>query len=377
MARGRSSVRELVRKVHAAAAALLSRMVIRPMHATATVLLVVAALTATTLAQIAPSEPSPRLSPQVLTDGLATPATVHLAAAVPGTGAAPGSVVASSAGAATGIATVATAGAALPAEPANAANPANPAVSTAAQGLPPIQRVHPHQVVSGDTLSGLAARFGITLDTIISFNDIKRARDLRVGRELTIPAASGVRYEVRRGDSLSGIAVRHGVDLSTVLAANAVQGELITPGQVLMIPGGRLGENELNRVLGRLFVWPARGRLTSGYGYRNDPFTGIRKFHNGIDIANAQDTAVVTAMGGSVAMLGYNGNYGRYLIIRHQDGFQTLYAHLHKIVVERGQRVRQGQRVGSMGTTGYSTASHLHFSIFQHGRHVNPVKHLD
>ena len=82
-------------------------------------------------------------------------------------------------------------------------------------------------------------------------------------------------------------------------------------------------------------------------------------------------------MGGKVAMVGYNGNYGRYLIVRHQDGFQTLYAHLQKIVVERGQSVRQGQRLGGMGNTGYSTANHLHFSIFHHGKHVDPLSLLD
>jgi murein DD-endopeptidase MepM/ murein hydrolase activator NlpD len=238
-------------------------------------------------------------------------------------------------------------------------------------------RYERYQVGAGDTLTALADRFGITLDTIISFNDLKRERDLKPGRELIIPDQSGIRYTVRRGDNLSRIAARHGMSLSTLLDINEVESSLITPGQSLLIPGAGLSENARNRVLGQLFVRPARGRDSSGYGYRNDPFTGLRKFHNGIDIANQRGTPIVAAMSGTVATAGYNGNYGRYLILRHADGFQTLYAHLNKVLVTAGARVRQGQQVGEMGNTGYSSADHLHFSIFLNGAHVNPTEHLE
>ena len=238
-------------------------------------------------------------------------------------------------------------------------------------------RYERYQVGAGDTLAALADRFGITLDTIISFNDIKRERDLKPGRELRIPNRSGIRYVVRRGDNLSRIALRHGVSLSALLDINEVESSLIAPGQSLLIPGAGLSENARNRVLGQLFVRPARGRMTSGYGHRNEPFTGLRKFHNGIDIANQRGTSVVAAMSGTVVKAGYNGNYGRYLILRHADGFQTLYAHLDQALVTVGDRIRQGQQVGEMGNTGYSSADHLHFSIFLNGAHVDPSEHLE
>ena len=237
-------------------------------------------------------------------------------------------------------------------------------------------RYERYQVGAGDTLAALAVRFGITLDTIISFNDIKRERDLKPGRELIIPNRSGIHYEVRRGDNLSRIAMRHGVSLAALLDSNEVEGSTITPGQSLLIPDVGLSENARNRVLGRLFVTPARGRITSGYGYRDDPVTGLRKFHNGIDIANQRGTPVVAAMSGTVVKAGYNGNYGRYLILRHTEGFQTLYAHLEKALVAVGDRIRQGQQVGEMGNTGYSSEDHLHFSIFLDGAHVDPTEHL-
>jgi murein DD-endopeptidase MepM/ murein hydrolase activator NlpD len=248
-----------------------------------------------------------------------------------------------------------------------------------AQSSPEAQpgvRYEHYQVGAGDTLAALADRFGITLDTIISFNDIKRERDLKPGRELIIPNRSGVRYVVRRGDNLSRIAMRHGVSLTALLDSNEVEGSTITPGQSLLIPDVGLSENARNRVLGQLFVMPARGRITSGYGYRDDPFTGLRKFHNGIDIANQRGTPVVAAMSGTVVKAGYNGNYGRYLILRHTEGFQTLYAHLDKAQVTVGDRIRQGQQVGEMGNTGYSNEDHLHFSIFLDGAHVDPTEHL-
>jgi len=243
-------------------------------------------------------------------------------------------------------------------------------------GAQPGVRYERYQVGAGDTLAALADRFGITLDTIISFNDIKRERDLKPGRELIIPNRSGIRYVVRRGDNLSRIAMRHGVSLAALLDINDVESSLTTPGQSLLIPDAGLSENARNRVLGQLFVRPARGRMTSGYGYRNDPFTGLRKFHNGIDIANHRGTPVVAAMSGTVVKAGYNGNYGRYLILRHAEGFQTLYAHLDKALVTVGDRIRQGQQLGEMGNTGYSSEDHLHFSIFLNGAHVDPSAHL-
>ena len=234
-----------------------------------------------------------------------------------------------------------------------------------------------YQVASGDTLGAIAERFDVTLDTIISFNELRRERDMKEGLELVIPSHSGIRYTVRRGDNLSRIAARQGVSLDAILDVNEVASSIITPGQILLIPGVGLSENVRNRVLGRLFITPARGSLSSSYGYRNDPFTGLRKFHNGIDIANGPGTPVVASMSGSVASVGYNGNYGRYVIIRHPDGFQTLYAHLARTHVSQADRVRQGQQLGEMGNTGYSTGNHLHFSIFLNGTHVDPQEYLD
>ena len=237
-------------------------------------------------------------------------------------------------------------------------------------------RTRLYTVRSGDTVSGIAQRFGLNMDTVISFNDIEDARGLRVGATLTLPNADGLKYRVRRGDYLEGIARQHGVDLSALLDWNSLESALIVPGQELFLPGARLSEMERNRVFGRLFIYPAAGRITSRFGIRSDPITGLRRFHNGVDLANAVGTPVVASMSGRVAMLGYNPNFGKYIILSHPEGFQTLYGHLDAFLVQKGQRVSQGQTIARMGNSGYSTGSHLHFSVFKRGEPVDPFKYL-
>ena len=243
-------------------------------------------------------------------------------------------------------------------------------------GSPLTLRTSGYTVQGGDTLSSIAQRFGLAMDTLISFNGIQDARALKVGARLALPNANGLKYRVRRGDSLGGIARRFAVALNELLDWNSLESSLIVPGQELFIPGARLSEHELNRVFGRLFILPARGRLSSRFGVRGDPFTGVSRFHNGIDLAGAVGTQVQAAMSGRVSMVGFNPNYGRYVILSHAEGFQTLYAHLDGFQVRKGARVKQGELIGTMGNSGYSTGSHLHFSIFLRGEPVDPSRYL-
>lgn len=120
------------------------------------------------------------------------------------------------------------------------------------------------------------------------------------------------------------------------------------------------------------YVWPARGVLTSGYGWR------WGRMHRGIDIANAVGTPIITASDGIVEKAGWNnGGFGNLVDIRHPDGSLTRYAHNSKIFVRVGQQVRQGQHIANMGSTGFSTGPHLHFEIHPPGKGaVNPIAML-
>jgi LysM repeat protein len=237
-------------------------------------------------------------------------------------------------------------------------------------------RLREHRMRSGETLSAVAAAAALNLDTVISFNRIQDVRKIPEGASLRLPNQNGLLHIVKRGDSLTSIAQTYAVSANAIADANNLESATIHPKQELFIPGARMKQFELKKILGDLFAYPTAGRLTSSFGMRPDPFTGVRRFHNGIDLAGPLGTPVVSAMAGKVAKIGVHPTYGRYIIISHSGGYQTWYAHLQKAFAEQGKTVAQGQLIGEMGNTGYSTGPHLHFSIFKDGSPVDPLKFL-
>lgn len=122
--------------------------------------------------------------------------------------------------------------------------------------------------------------------------------------------------------------------------------------------------------------WPCSGRITSPFGYRADPFTGTKRFHSGVDIANQEGTPVGAAADGIVIWTGWAGGYGKRVVIDH-GSFRTAYAHLKEILVKPGQEVKGGDVVGLMGSTGRSTGPHLHFEVIVDGEYVDPEGFLE
>ena len=120
------------------------------------------------------------------------------------------------------------------------------------------------------------------------------------------------------------------------------------------------------------FVIPLRGPVTSRFGFRRHPIFRLRQFHQGLDIAAPRGSPVAAAFGGKVLFTGWYGGYGKLVILDHGKGLSSLYGHLSAILVKPGQTVARGEIVGRVGSTGYSTGSHLHYEIRQNGRPVNP-----
>ena len=115
-------------------------------------------------------------------------------------------------------------------------------------------------------------------------------------------------------------------------------------------------------------------RMASGYGYRSDPFTKARKFHRGMDFTAPRGTPVYATGNGVVKRADRRSSgYGRHIRIDHGFGYISLYAHLYKYVVRRGQKVKRGDLIGFVGSTGRSQAPHLHYEIIKDGKHVNPL----
>ncbi len=124
-------------------------------------------------------------------------------------------------------------------------------------------------------------------------------------------------------------------------------------------------------------IYPAFGRISSPYGWRTHPVTGRRDFHRGLDISNGPNSPIYVTAHGTIREVGYNRFYGRYIVVDHKFGYQTMYAHMNKAHVERGQKVTRGDIIGAMGSTGRSTGSHLHYEVRKYRKTVNPYHYLN
>ncbi len=123
-------------------------------------------------------------------------------------------------------------------------------------------------------------------------------------------------------------------------------------------------------------VRPARGYQIRGFGMKNDPFTGYKRFHWGLDIANKTGTPIYASADGVVKTTGRGEDLGKYIVINHSFGYMTKYGHLGEIKVKRGQKIRRGDIIGLMGSTGYSTGPHLHYEVIKNNKKINPLKYI-
>ena len=230
-------------------------------------------------------------------------------------------------------------------------------------------------VREGDTLSVIAKMFGVKPSTVIWANDgLSSGATLKVGQVLTILPVTGVRYTVKKGDTLISIAKRYGGDAAEIASYNGVDDTGLVIGDEIIIPDGEIAAAPAPKSSGigsepAHNVGPAGTATQIGYYLR--PIVGGLKTqgihgYNAIDLAAPVGTAILAAASGDVIVAregGWNGGYGSYVVIQHNNGSQTLYAHASDVVVSVGQHVVQGQVVGHVGRTGKATGPHVHFEI--------------
>lgn len=250
----------------------------------------------------------------------------------------------------------------------------------------PRSEIIDYKVESGDTLSGVASKFGITADTIRWANDLKRDA-IKPGQTLKILPESGVAYTVKSGDTLESVAKKFSAEQQPILdyPFNDVPDDLsLKVGQLLIIPGGSPPEVKAPKKKpqpqylaqgpsspafsapgGGTFIWPAGGSLTQYFSW----------YHPGIDIANRQGPGIAASDGGTVMVAGWpdSNGYGNRVVIDHGNGYKSLYGHLSNIYVSAGDTVSRGQLIGQMGSTGRSTGTHLHLEIYYKGVALNPL----
>jgi len=249
-----------------------------------------------------------------------------------------------------------------------------------------------YTVQNGDTVSTIARRFGLTVNTILWANNLSAFSLIRPGDRLAILPYSGVLYTVKKGDTLAKIAQKYDVELEKILSCNTL-GNSLAIGQKIVVPGAKkitetaavsrpastsytgisvikdLIKNTGAKVSGNKMTWPTVGaRISQYFSWR----------HNGVDIANKVGTPIYAADSGIVitAKGGYNGGYGNTIVIDHGGGKKTRYAHASKLFVKVGDEVEKGENIAAMGSTGRSTGSHLHFELLINGVRYNPLNYI-
>ncbi len=239
-----------------------------------------------------------------------------------------------------------------------------------------------HVLASGETISGVTERYGITLTDLVGANpDLSSLDRLPVGVELLIPPGPGLLVTWSFDLDLAGVVEAYGADPVEVLRANQIHapGDL-RPGMLLWLPNiepvAALERLARVREMENRYVWPVHGRITSYFGRRNIGM-GTSNFHRGIDVAAPSGTAIVASRSGTVSFAGWSGSYGYLVRIRHPGGEETWYAHQSQILVSVGEYVSQNEVIGRVGSTGLSTGPHIHFEIRRNGAALDPLGQLN
>lgn len=228
-----------------------------------------------------------------------------------------------------------------------------------------------YTVREGDSLSQIADMFGVTTNTIMWANDITKASAIQPGDTLVILPIAGVRHIVKKGDTISTIAKKYEGDAEEILSYNqlAATDDLVV-GNTIIIPGGELHMTPVSASKAQP-IKVGGATTASGKGWLSHPAPGSVKTqgihgYNAVDLAGSYGSSIRAAAAGEVIVSkssGWNGGYGQYIVVRHSNGVQTLYAHLSSNSVGVGEYVAQGQVIGGMGSTGKSTGNHLHFEV--------------
>lgn len=239
-----------------------------------------------------------------------------------------------------------------------------------------------HRMGQGESYWQVAKRYGITIDTFIAANPHLTTLAPSAGTEVVVPARDGVLFAFddvldvlrmggilddssgARGDYLPGVfSIFSTDDIRLVFFRNAAP--VVVNDSLEKLYG-----------YGKIFLSPVKGYYTSLFGDRVDPYYHDTAFHTGVDIHGRMNQPMHASQAGMVMFTGWRDGYGNTIIIQHDKGYSTLYAHLTDITVKTGQWVKKKEKIGTVGSTGRSTGPHVHFEIRRHDETINPLLYV-
>lgn len=250
------------------------------------------------------------------------------------------------------------------------------AMSNSAESDQTSTQINTYTVRDGDTVSEIAAMFHVSVNTILWANDLTSKSTLRAGQNLVILPVSGIMYTVKKGDTISEIAKKYGADVADITSYNDLSVSALSVGQTIIIPNAEFTtvvapKSGSNSSTGKILDGSAKLKSLPGY-FRQPVRTGHISQelhgHNGVDFAAPVGTPIYASAAGTVIISringGWNGGYGNFVVISHNNGTQTLYAHMQsRVVVTAGDEVSQGELIGYIGMTGLTTGPHVHFEV--------------
>jgi len=233
-----------------------------------------------------------------------------------------------------------------------------------------------HMVSRGESLISIAGRYNMDVEDLRSLNDLD-GNVIRVGQVLQVGQVKT--HRVLSGENLGLIAKKYSTTTSELIKINQLKDSRIHPGQDLKISGSKLTPklSATPKISGQNLYWPVQWKgVNSSWGYRTHPVSGRKgSFHTGVDLKAGMNTPVKSAEGGTVRIAGWLRGYGKTVVIDHNGGYSTWYAHLDKVDVKAGQRVDKGRKIAESGQTGNVTGPHLHFEIRVNNKTVDPLKY--
>ncbi|MBP8083150.1 MAG: M23 family metallopeptidase [Spirochaetes bacterium] len=255
-----------------------------------------------------------------------------------------------------------------------------------------------HIIRKNENLISIAEKYNSDISHIARYNGIKNTDLIKKGSNILIPTQDGIEYKVKSGDNISKIAKKYNISKKDIINSNRIDSDMIKAGQCIFLPSAKeeisqslytksdknkrsqdkkIFNAKSNRTILKdeytesskavikqySFLMPAKGKITSSFGIRRNPFNGKREFHNGVDIGCPIGTPIKSSADGKVIFSGSKDGYGNMIVIEHADKMITVYAHLDSMQKNIGDDVKRGETIALSGATGTVTGPHLHFEI--------------